>query len=310
MADKVILTCAVTGTVTMPVQTQYLPITQKQIADDAIRAANAGASNVHIHARDPKIGRSVSDINVFREIVTDIKARSNVVVGITTSSGPTIKDRMRVVTDLEPELASFNMGTINFAVHPIADRYKDSDYRFDWEKEYILNSKEGIFRNSFGDLEYGCQMMKEHNTKPEYEAYDVGHLYNMALLIRQGFIKPPMWIQFVTGVLGGIGNRIEDVMYMRAAADRLFGAQNYQWSVIGAGFPGEFYCGTLAVMLGGHVRVGLEDNIFVNKGVLAKSNAELVEKMVRIIRELGREPATPDEARQMLGLKGKDKVKY
>ena len=202
------------------------------------------------------------------------------------------------------------MGTINFSIHPIADRYRDEDYKFPWEKEFAISSKDFMFRNTFGDIEKLMQMMNENNTKPEMEMYDVGHLYNLHFLVRRSIIKFPVWLQFVTGILGGIGANVDEVVHMKQTADRLLGANNYIWSVIGAGYPAEFNLATLGIMMGGHARVGFEDNIFIEKGVLAKSNAELVEKVVRIAKELGREIATPDEARKILGLKGKDKVNY
>jgi uncharacterized protein (DUF849 family) len=249
---------------------------------------------------------------VYREIAAGIKARSNVIVCITTGGTAYMapEERAQVVPALKPELATFNMGTINFSIHPIADRYKDEDYKFPWEKEFAIGTKDFIFRNTFGDIEKLMQMMKENNTKPEFELYDVGHIYNLNFLVRRGIIKFPVWLQFVTGILGGIGANVDEVVHMKQTADRLLGADNYVWSVIGAGYPAEFNLATLGIMMGGHARVGFEDNIFIEKGVLAKSNAELVEKLVRIARELGREIATPDEARKILGLKGKDKVDY
>ena len=222
----------------------------------------------------------------------------------------TAADRIKVVPTLKPELATCNMGSINFSIHPIVDRYKDTDYKYDWEKEFAASTKDFIFRNTFGDIEVFYKTMEENGTKPEYECYDTGHLYNLAFFIRKGIIKPPVWMQFVTGILGGIGSDLESLMFMKQTADRLLGAQNYKFSVIGAGYPAEFHADTLSIMLGGHVRVGLEDNIFIQKGVLAKSNAELVEKVVRIARELDREIASSDEARQILGLKGKEKVNF
>jgi uncharacterized protein (DUF849 family) len=267
---------------------------------------------VHIHGRDPKTARPTTEPAVYREIATGIKARSDVIVCVTTggTADMTPAQRAQVVPALKPELATFNMGSINFSIHPIAERYKDEDYKYPWEKEFALGTKDFIFRNTFGDIEKLCQIMQENDTKPEYEAYDVGHLYNLNFLIRKNIIKLPIWLQFVTGILGGIGANLEEVMHMKQTADRLIGAENYQWSVIGAGYPAEFNLATMAIITGGHARVGFEDNIFIEKGVLAKSNAELVEKVVRIARELGREIATPDEARKILGLKGKDKVNY
>jgi uncharacterized protein (DUF849 family) len=310
--EKLIITAALTGNITLPTQTPYLPLTPQQIIDEAVGAANAGAASVHIHGRDPKTARPTTEPAVYREIATGIKARSNVIVCVTTggTADMTPAQRAQVVPALKPELATFNMGSINFSIHPIAERYKDEDYKFPWEKEFAVGTKDFIFRNTFGDIEKLCQMMEENNTKPEFEIYDVGHLYNLNFLIRKNIIKLPIWLQFVTGILGGIGSALEDMMYLKQTADRLIGADNYVWSVIGAGYPAEFNLATLAIMMGGHARVGFEDNIFIEKRVLAKSNAELVEKVVRIARELGREIATPDEARKILGLKGKDKVNY
>jgi uncharacterized protein (DUF849 family) len=310
--DKLIITAALTGNITLPTQTPHLPLTPEEIIDDAVRAANAGAASVHIHGRDPQTGKPTTDPEVYRKIASGIKERSNVIVCVTTggTADMTAADRVKVVPALKPELATFNMGSINFSIHPIAERYKDEDYKYDWEKDFALGTKEFIFRNTFGDIEHFCKTMKESNTRPEHEVYDVGHLYNINYLVRRKIISLPIWVQFVTGILGGIGSDLENIMYMKQTSDRLFGVGNYHWSVIGAGYPAEFNVGTLSIMMGGHARVGMEDNIFVEKGVLAKSNAELVEKIVRIARELGREIATPDEARAILELKGKENVNY
>jgi len=310
--DKLIITAAMTGNITLPTQTPHLPLTPQEIIEDAVRAANAGAASVHIHGRDPKTGRPTTDPAVYREIAEGIKAKSDVIVCVTTggTADMTPAQRAQVVPALKPELATFNMGSINFSIHPIVDRYKDEDYKYPWEKEFAAGTKDFIFRNTFGDIEKLMPIMAEANTKPEFELYDVGHIYNMSFLIRKGVIKTPIWMQFVTGILGGIGNTIEDVIYMKNTADRLIGAANYKWSVIGAGYPAEFNLATLSIMMGGHARVGMEDNIFIEKGVLCKSNADLVEKVVKIAKLLGREIATPAEARQMLGLKGNKAVAY
>jgi len=310
--EKLIISAAITGNITLPVQTPYLPLTPQQIIDDAVRAANAGAASVHIHGRDPKTAKPTTEPAVYREIAAGIKARSNVIVCVTTggTADMTPAQRAQVVPALKPELATFNMGSINFSIHPIADRYKDEDYKYPWEKEFAVATKDFIFRNTFGDIEKLVQIMQENNTKSEFEVYDVGHLYNINFLARRKIIKFPIWLQFVTGILGGIGANIEEVVHLKQTADRLFGPENYVWSVIGAGYPAEFNLATLAIMMGGHARVGMEDNIFVEKGVLCKSNADLVGKVVRIAKELGREIATPDEARKILGLKGRDKVNY
>lgn len=310
--EKLIITAALTGNVTIPTQTPYLPLTPKQIADEAARAADAGAASVHVHARDPETAKPTTAPEVYREIATRIKEKCNIIVCITTggTAEMTAEQRIRVVPALKPELATFNMGSMNFSIHPLAERYKDEDYKYPWEKEFVVGTKEFIFRNTFADIEHFCRTMKENGTKPEHEAYDVGHLYNINHFIKKDIIQLPIWVQFATGVLGGIGSTLEDIMYMKQTSDRLFGAQNYKWSVIGTGYPAEFNVATLSIMMGGHVRVGFEDNIFISKRVLAKSNAELVEKVVRIARELDRDIATPDEARSILGLKGRDKVNY
>ncbi len=310
--DKLIITAALTGNITLPTQTPYLPLTPQQIAEEAKRAADAGAASIHVHGRDPNTGRPTTDPEVYREIATLIKEKTDAIVCITTGGTMymTAEERVRVVPALKPELATFNMGSINFSIHPIAERYKDEDYVYPWEKEFAESTKEFIFRNTFADIEHFCKTMQENDTKPEHECYDVGHLYNMYYFVRKGLIKPPLWMQFVTGILGGIGSNPETVMFLKQTADRLFGVGTYNWSVIGAGYPAEFNACALSTMMGGHARVGLEDNIFIEKGVLAKSNGELVEKAVRIARELGREIASPDEARQILGLKGRDKVGY
>ncbi len=310
--EKLIITTALTGNTTLPTQTPYLPFTPEQIIEEAIRARNAGSASVHIHARDPKDAKPTHDPAVFREIAVGIKAKTDLIVCFTTGGTPdmTAAQRVQVVPNLKPELATFNMGSLNFSIHPIAERIKDEDYKYPWEKPFATGGKDNIFRNTFSDIETFLQIMKDNNTKPEHECYDVGHLYNMYFYFRKGIIKPPIWMQFVTGVLGGIGSDLENVIFMKQTADRLFGAENYKWSVIGAGYPAEFRLSALAIMMGGHVRVGFEDNIFIERRVLAKSNAELVEKVVRIARELDREIASPDEARAILGLKGRDKVNY
>ena len=236
--------------------------------------------------------------------------RKSVCVTTGGTADMTPAQRAQVVPALKPELATFNMGSINFSIHPIADRYKDEDYKYPWEKDFAAGTKDFIFRNTFGDIEKLVQIMQENNTKSEFEVYDVGHLYNINFLVRRKVIKFPIWLQFVTGILGGIGANIEEAVHLKQTADRLFGPENYVWSIIGAGYPAEFNLATLAIMMGGNARVGMEDNIFIEKGVLCKSNADLVEKVVRIAKELGREIATPDEARRILGLKGKDKVNY
>jgi uncharacterized protein (DUF849 family) len=305
--DKLIITAAVTGSVTIPTQTPHLPITPEAIAADAIACARAGAAAVHLHARDPRNGRPSADPEIFREIIQRIKAESDVIIGITTGGGlgMSAEERLRAVPRFKPEIASFNLGSINFSIHTIGHRYRPEDYRFDWEQQYVEYTKNHIFPNTFGDMETFASTMREQGTRPEFEAYDVGHLYNLRYLVRAGFAEAPHWIQFVLGVLGALGNGPEDLMAMKATADRLFGAGSYRWSVIGVGYPAEFNLAAMAMIMGGHVRVGLEDNLFKRRGELA-TNAELVDKAVRLATELDREIATPDEARAMLNLKGKD----
>jgi len=253
-----------------------------------------------------------ADPEVFGEYLRGIKARTRLIVGTTTGGGMnmTVEERLRVVPTFKPELASCNMGSINFSVHHIAARIKDDDWKFPWEKPYLESSKDFIFRNTFGDLEVFMRTMKENGTKPEFEIYDTGHLYNLAFLMRRGMVDSPVWLQFVTGVLGGIGADVETVMHLKQTADRLLGADSYRWSVIGCGYPAEFHLAALAIVMGGHVRVGLEDNIFIKRGVLAQSNAELVRKVMRLAEELERPVATSDEARALLGLKGMENVNY
>jgi uncharacterized protein (DUF849 family) len=307
--DKLIITAAITGAATIPSLTPYLPLTPEQIADSAVEAAQAGAAIVHIHARRPEDGLPSSDPEHFRAILTRIKERSDVVVCITTGGGVgmTVEERARVVPIFKPEMCSFNMGSINFALHEALAVIKE--FKYPWEKQYLELSKDFVFKNSFKDLDHLCEMTRENHTRPELEIYDVGHLYNLDHLVRTGKMSPPLHLQFVMGVLGGIRGTPEDLAYLETKARLLFGRENFTWSVIGVG-AAEINLSTMAIHMGGHVRVGLEDNIYIKKGVLAKSNAELVEKIVRLAGMLNREVATADDARQLLNLKGKDKVDF
>lgn len=310
--DKLIITAALTGGVTTPTQTPYLPYTPEQIIEQAVGAAQAGAASVHIHCRRPSDGMPTTDLALYTQYVKGIKDRSDVIICLTTGGGPgmTTQERLQVVPTFKPELASCNMGSINFSAEPIATRIPDDAWRFPWEKPFLLGSRDSIFRNTFGDVEIFVRTMQENGTVPEFEIYDTGHLYNLHYFVKTKILEPPFWLQFVTGVLGGIGASIESILHLKQTADHLLGAENYRWSVIGCGYPAEFQVATLAIMMGGHVRVGLEDNIFICRKTLAKNNAELVQKVVRIANELEREIATPDEARKMLGLKGLDRVNY
>ena len=308
--EKLILTAAVTGSVHIPTQTPYLPLTPKEIADEAVRSAEAGAAIVHIHARDPKDGKPCSDLEVFREIITSIKERSDVIICISTGGGAgmSIEERTKTIPVFKPEMASCNMGSMNFGLYPLLDRFKE--FKFPWEKPYLELTRNFIFANTFADLEYICKIARENGTRLEHEMYDVGHLYNTKFLFDKGLLDRPLHMQFVTGVLGGIQSTFDDLLHMKKTADKLFGEDQHTWSVIGAGYPAEFHLGAIAAMLGGHVRVGMEDNFRIRKGEYAKSNAELVEKMVRIAKDLDRDIASPDEARAILGLKGKGKVNF
>jgi uncharacterized protein (DUF849 family) len=307
--DKLIITAAITGAATVPTLSPYLPMTPDQIADSAIEAAEAGAAIVHIHARRPEDGFPSSDPEHFRQVITKVKEKSDVVICLTTGGSVmmTVEERAAVVPTFKPEMCSFNMGSINFALHTALKHIKE--FKYPWEKQYLEMSKDFVFKNTFKDFEYLCPITQENETKPELEIYDVGHLYNLDYLVQEGMMKPPMHLQFVMGVLGAIRGTPEDLTYLVTKAQVLFGKENFTWSVIGVG-AAEINLSTMAIHMGGHVRVGLEDNIYIKKGVLAKSNAELVTKIVHLSEMLNREVATPDEARRMLGLKGKDKVAF
>lgn len=308
---KLIVTAALTGAVTVPTQTPYLPYTTEQLAEDAELCAKAGASVIHVHARDPQNGAPSSDMEIFGEILKAIKARTDAVVCTTTGGGVGMSpaDRVRVVPMWKPEVATCNMGSMNFSVHPIARRFQDEDYKFAWEKRWLEGSEDFIFPNTFASIRHFLGEMKKTSTRPEFEVYDVGHLYNLHFMLQEGFVETPIWMQFVMGVLGGVRATLYDLTHMLDTANRLFGPENYNWSVIGAGYPNQFHMCTAAIMLGGHARVGLEDNIFVSRGVLAR-NHELVEKIVRIAGEFDREIASPTEVRDFLGLKGRENVGY
>lgn len=301
MRRKVVISCAISGAIHTPTMSPYVPITPEEIARQAVDAANAGAASVHIHARDPRDGRPTSDLNLYRQIVEKIKAESNVVVCLTTGGGLGMKveDRMAVVPEFKPELASLNLGSMNFALFPVLKKY--DNFKHDWERPFLEGTRSMIFPNTFADLEKICRAMTENGTKPELEVYDVAHLNNAAYLVQAGLLKPPLFLQFVMGILGGIPATIENLVHLRRTADTLFGADNYQFSAFGAGHT-EFPICTTNVLMGGHCRVGLEDNLRTAPGALAESNAVLVEKMVRILREFSLEPATPDEAREILSI--------
>lgn len=309
--DKLIITSALTGAITVPTQTPHLPYTIEGIAEDGIACARAGSASIHIHARNPENGHPSSDPEIVGEIARRIKEGCDAIVCITTGGGMgmTPQERLRGAVACQPELASFNLGSMNFSMHPVARHYTPESWKFDWEQGYVEGTKDFIFRNTFGDMEVFVNTLRESNVRPEFEAYDVGHLYNLKFLQDSGLVEPPFWIQFVLGVLGGLAATPDDLITMKRTADRLFGSENFRWSVIGVGYPQEFHMAAMAIMMGGHVRIGLEDNIFVRRKVLA-TNVDLVEKVKRIASEFERAIATPDEARQMLRLKGRDAVNF
>jgi len=306
--DKVIISCAVTGSIHIPSLSPYLPITPEQIAKEAIASREAGAASVHLHARDPRTGAPTMDLGLFQEFCQEVHRKSDVIICITTGGAPTMtpEERMVAVRKFKPELASINMGSINFGLFPMMDKIKE--YQFDWEEGYLERSKDNIFKNTFYDQERIFKIMRDNGTKPELECYDVGHLYNTAYWMDKGTIDPPVWLQLILGIMGAIQPSAENVVFMKETADKLFG-KNHVWSVLPTGRH-EFNLCTVGAIMGGNVRVGMEDNLYLGKGRLAKSNAEMVEKMVRILKELDMEPASPDEARAILKLKGKEKTNY
>jgi len=306
--DEVIISAAITGGMTVPTQSTAIPVTPDEIVDSAVGAYEAGAAIVHIHVRDPDTGRPSSDLELFREVLDGIKQRCPVIVQPTTGGGQgmTIEERAAVLTEFEPEMATFNTGSINFGLFPIGER--DLDWA-EWEREYLEDTRGYVFRNTFADMERICQMMREGNVKPELEAYDVGHLYNIKHLLDRGLLDAPVHIQFVLGVLGANQPELEQAMHMLRTARSLFGSE-FTWSAAGIGYPAEFHLVALGIMLGGQVRVGLEDNLRLSRTQRAASNAELVEKAVALAELYDRPPATPDQAREFFALKGRVAVGY
>ena len=305
---KVIVTCAVTGSIHTPSMSPHLPVTAEEIAEAAIGAAEAGAAIVHLHARNPADGRPDQSPEAFAPFLKIIKQRSNCVVNITTGGAPTmtIEERLRPAATFKPEVASLNMGSMNFGLFPMLERFKD--FNHPWERPYLEGSKDRIFKNTFADIEHILTTCADNGTRFEIECYDIGHLYTLAHFVDRGLVKPPFFVQSVFGILGGIGPHPEDVMHMRRTADRLFG-NDYRWSVLGAG-RSQFAIAAQAIALGGNIRVGLEDSLWIGPGRLAQSNAEQVAKARRLIEELGLELATADEAREILQLKGGDRVEF
>jgi len=306
--QKTIITCAVTGAIHTPTMSDALPFTADDITSQAVAAAEAGASILHLHARDPQDGSVSLNPDHFGAFLPRIKQQTNAVLNISTGGSlkTSIEDRIAPAMQFSPEMCSLNMGSMNFSFHPLANRYKE--WKFDWEKEYVENSDAYIFRNTFRDIRTVSEGLAPHNIKFEHECYDVGHLYNLKFCMDAGLFKAPIFIQFIFGILGGIGPEVDNLIFMKRTADRLFG-DNYRWSVLGAG-GAQMPLATTASQMGGHLRVGLEDSLLISRGQLAENNAQQVAKIRRIVEDLGCDVATPDEAREILDLKGADRVAF
>jgi uncharacterized protein (DUF849 family) len=306
--SKVIITCAVTGAIHTPSMSPYLPVTPEEIIEASVGAAEAGAAIIHLHARDPVTGKPDQSPEAFARFLPQIKARTDAVLNLTSGGSPfmTIEERIQPSMRFAPEVASLNMGSINFALFPMLERFRD--LKHDWERKHLEDSRDLIFRNTFKDIEFALAACSANETRFEFECYDIGHLYNLAHFADRGLVKAPFFVQSVFGILGGIGVHAEDVSHMRRTADRLFG-KDYQWSVLGAGRH-QLRIAAMAASMGGNVRVGLEDSLWLGRGTLAESNAQQVRQARQIIEGLGLEIATPDEARDILQLKGAAKVRF
>ena len=304
-----IISCAITGGMHTPTMSDALPITPEQIADESIAAAEAGAAIIHLHARRPENGVPTGDPEVFGAFLPIIKQRTDAVVNLTTggSAGMSVEERLAAAIKFEPEMCSLNMGTMNFAMFPAARRI--TSWKYNWERDYVVNSDDNVFRNTFRDIAFILENLGSKGVKFEHECYDVGHLYNLKHFVDRGLVKPPFFLQLIFGILGGIGADLDNLLFMKRTADRLFGEDSFEWSVLAAGRHQMAFL-TQAALLGGNVRVGLEDSLFIEQGKLARSNAEQVAKIVRILKELGRDPASPEEARSRLGLKGQDRTGF
>lgn len=305
---KVIITCAATGAIHTPSMSPHLPVTPAQIAEAAVEAADAGAAIIHLHARDPQDGRPTQDPAVFAEFLPEIKRRTNAVVNITTGGSPhmTVQERLRPAHHFQPELASLNMGSMNFGLYPMLDRFKE--FKHQWEIDHLTKSRDLVFKNTFADVEYILTSCGANGTRFEFECYDISHLYNLAHFVDRKLATPPFFVQSVFGLLGGIGPHPEDLMHMKRTADRLFG-KDYVWSILGAG-RNQIPLATIGAAQGANVRVGLEDSLWIGPGKLAESNAAQVRKIRQVLEGLSLEIATPDEARKMLALKGPESVKF
>jgi uncharacterized protein (DUF849 family) len=307
-AKKIIITCAVTGSIHTPSMSPHLPITAQEIADAAVGAAEAGAAIVHLHARNPTDGRPDQSPEAFAPFLLDIKRRSNVVINLTTGGSPfmSVAERIAPAAKWKPEVASLNMGSMNFGLFPMLRRFKT--FRHEWEPQMLENSRDLVFRNSFKDIEHALRTLNETGARYEFECYDTSHLYNLSYFLQEGLVKPPLFIQTVFGLLGGIGSHPDDVMHMKRTADRLFG-DNYLWSVLGAG-RSQMPVAALSACMGGNVRVGLEDSLWIGAGRLAESNAEQVRQVRKVIEGLSLDIATPEDAREILQLKGAAQVAF
>jgi uncharacterized protein (DUF849 family) len=308
MDDKVIITCAVTGAIHTPSMSPFLPVTPEEIAEAAVGAAEAGAAIIHLHARDPQTGKPDQTPQAFARFLPRIKQSTNAVVNLTTGGAPymTVEERIQPAAQFKPEVASLNMGSMNFGLFPMLKRF--TEFRHDWERKALEDSRDLVFRNTFKDIEYVLRTLGDAGTRFEFECYDTSHLYNLANVLERGLVRPPLFVQTVFGILGGIGPHPEDVLHMKRTADRLFG-KDYKWSVLGAG-RNQLPIAAQAAAMGGNVRVGLEDSLWAGRGRLAESNAEQVRMVRQIIEGLGRTVATPDEARVLLSLKGGDQVAF
>jgi uncharacterized protein (DUF849 family) len=306
--NKVIITCAVTGAIHTPSMSPYLPVTANEIAEAAIEAAEAGAAIIHLHARKPDTGQPDQSPEAFAAFLPRIKQASRAVVNLTSGGSPfmSVEERLRPATVFKPEVASLNMGSMNFGLFPMLDRYKE--LKHSWEREHLENSRDLVFKNTYKDIEHILNACSQNNTRFEFECYDTSHLYNLRHFLDRGLVKPPLFIQTVFGILGGIGPDPEDVMHMKRTADRLFG-DAYRWSVLGAG-RNQMKVAAMAAVMGGNVRVGLEDSLWEGPGKLARSNAEQVRRVRQIIDGLGLDVASPDDAREILALKGGDQVAF
>ena len=310
MPKSVIITCAPTGGIHTPTMSPHLPITPDHIATASIEAAEAGASIIHLHARDPETGKPDSRPETFMQFLPRIKQSTDAVVNVSTGAGlgMSMDERLAAATNASPEMASLNMGSMNFGIFPLLEKY--DTWKHPWEPEFLGMTKDFIFPNTFATIEYALKNLGEaHGTKFEFECYDLGHLYNLAWFVDKGLVKPPFFVQMVFGILGGMGADLDNMMHLHKTANRLFGEENYEWSVLAAG-KNQMSFATQSAMLGGNLRVGLEDSLYIGKGELATSNAQQVTRIRTIIENLGLTVATPTEARERLGLKGGDAVGF